>query len=203
MASIIDVTDITLGIGTLEFGYYDVDDNFLGYNYVGAIKGTFSMQVTRETREFEVGRPLQEVKAEVLRERVEYSFQMAEFRVANLKLAFGGGTITSSVAPTFADGTNIAPDGSLTDSVVAVTNANILTLGGLCTLDRLALRFTHVKSCEGGQRQIIEAFIARAVGDVTLPFNEEDWNLFNVQFRGIADTNRPAGQQLFQIVDEI
>ena len=27
MASIIDVTDITLGIGTLEFGYYDSNNN--------------------------------------------------------------------------------------------------------------------------------------------------------------------------------
>lgn len=202
MASIIDVTDITLGIGTLEFGYYNANNLFLGYDFVGAIKGTFAMQVTRETREFEVGRPLQEVKAEVIRERVEYSFQMAEFRVANLKLMFGTGQITESIVPPFVDGTTVAPDGSLTDSMVAVTNANRITVGGLCTLDRLALRFTHVKSCSDAKRQIVEAFIARAVGDVNLPFNEEDWNLFSVQFRGIADTARPAGAQLFQILDE-
>ena len=202
MASIIDVTDISLGIGDLEFGYYDTNDNFLGYDFVGVIKGTFSMQVTRETREFEVGRPLQEVKAEVLRERVEYTFQMAEFRVANLKLAFGTGTITSSVSPTFADGTNIAPLGDLSDSMTAVVSADRLTLGGDCALDRVALRFTHKKSCTDPKRQIVEAFIARTTGDTTLPFNEEDWNLYSVTFRGIADTNRAAGSRYFQILDE-
>lgn len=203
MASRIDVTKISLGIGVLEFGYYDTNNVFQGYQDVGTIKGTWSAQVTRETKEFEVGRPLQEVKAEVIRERLEMSFQMAEFTVTHLKLAFGTGTISSSVAPTFVDGTNIAPDGSLTTSVVAVTNANILKIGGNCSLDRLALRFTHVKSCIDTKRQIFEAFICRAVGDVTLPFQEEDWNLWQVQFRGIADTSRPAGAQLFQIIDEV
>ena len=202
MASIIEVTDISLGIGDLEFGYYDVNNNFLGYDFVGAIKGTFSMQVTRETREFEVGRPLQEVKAEVIRERVEYSFQMAEFRVANLKLAFGTGQITDSVTPTFVDGTDGAPLGDLSDSITTVVSANRLTIGGDCSLDRIALRFTHKKSCSDSKRQILEAFIARAVGDATIPFNEEDWNMWTVQFRGISDTNRPAGARLFQLLDE-
>lgn len=202
MASRVDVTDISLGIGVLEFGYYDENDVFQGFQDVGIIKGTWQMQVTRETREFEGGRPLQELKAEVLRERVEITFQMAEFRVANLKFAFGGGVITDSIAPVFLDGSNAAPKGDLTDSVVGVASANSYTLGGQCDLDRVSLRFTHQKSCIDEKRQIVEVWIARAMGDVTLPFQEEDWNLFQVQFRAIADLNRPAGSQLFRILDE-
>lgn len=202
MASIIDVTDISLGIGDLEFGYYDASNVFQGYDFVGAIKGTFSMQVTRETREFEAGRPQQELKSEVIRERVEYSFQMAEFRIPNLRLALGGGTQTDSVAPTFLDGTTGAPLGDLSDSVTTVVSANRLQFGGSCALDRVGLRFTHKKSCTDNKRQIIEAFIARVTGELTLPFNEEDWNMWTVTFRGISDLNRPAGARYFQILDE-
>ena len=203
MASIIDVTDVSLGIGDLEVGFYNASDVFQGYDFVGLIKGTFSIQFTREVRELEAGRPLQEVKAEVLRERVEYSCQMYEFSVANMKITFGGGAITDSVAPTFLDGTTGAPLGDLSDSKTTVVSANRITFGGDCSLDRVGLRFTHKKTCSGvGKRQILEAFIARTTGEATLPFNEEDWKNWTVTWRGISDLNRVAGARLFVLYDE-
>lgn len=199
----ITTADISLGIGVLEFGNYNSSDVFQGYQDVGAIKGTFSMEMTRETREFETGRPMVQVKREVLRERLQITFRMSEFRVANLKLMFGGGVVSSSVTPAnFLDGTNAAPKGDLTTSVVGVGLSDTYELGGQCDLDKVALRFTHLKSCSTGKRQIVEVYFAQAVGQITLPWIEEDWNIWDVQFVALADTTRQAGKQLFRIIDE-
>jgi hypothetical protein len=203
MGTIIDTADISLGIGVMEFGNYDESLVFGGYDYVGAIKGTWSMAVTRETRDFETGQPLVVVIRQVLRERVEISFQMAEWRTANWKFAFGGGVVTDSVIPAvFLDGSNAAPKGDLTDSVVGVGLSDVFSLGGQCDLNRVGLRFTHLKSCTTGKRQIVEVWFAQAMGQVTLPFNEEDWNLYTVQFIALADTTKSAGSQYVRIIDE-
>ena len=194
---------ITVGIGILEFGNYDTAGVFQGYDDVGPIKGTFGLNVTREVRDFESGRPQVILKREVIRERVEIAFRMAEMRVANLKMAAGGGIVTSSIVPAnFLDGSNAAPEGSFSSSVVGVGLADTYELGGQCTLDEIALRFTHVKACNTGKRQIIEVYKAQATGVLNLPFNEEDWNVYDVTFLAIADTTRAAGKQLFRFIDE-
>lgn len=199
----IDTADISLGIGVLEFGNYDANNVFGGYLDVGAIKGTWSMAVTRETRDFESGQPQVVLIRQVIRERVEISFQMAEWRTANWKFAFGGGQVTDSVIPAaFLDGSNAAPEGGLTTSVVGVGLSDVYFLGGQCDLNKVGLRFTHLKSCTTGKRQIVEIWFAQASGQVTLPFNEDDWNLYTVNFLALADTTRPTGSQYFRIIDE-
>ena len=203
MGTIIDTRDITLGIGVLRFGTYNTSDVFGGYSAVGAIKGTFSVNITRETRDFETGRPLVVVKREVLRERVEVTFTMAEWRVANLKLAFGGGVVSSSITPAaFIDGTTGALKGDLTDSIVGVSTSDEWTIGGQCDLDKVGLQFVHIKSCSNGRRQIVEVYLAQVSGQAALPFNEEDWNMLSISFLALADTTRSAGQQYLRFVDE-
>ena len=204
MAVCVQTADISVGIGVLEFGNYNSSDVFQGYQRVGAIKGVFSMAVTRETIEFESGQPLVVLKRQVIRERVEITFTMAEWRVANLKMAFGGGVITSSVAaPTFLDGTTGAPLGDLSCSVTTVGLSNAYELGGQCSLDKIGLRFTHQKSCETGKRQIVEVWFAQAMGTITLPFQETEWNQFDVQFVALADTSRAAGRQYMRYLEEL
>jgi len=204
MASRIVTGDITLGIGVLEFGQYDTSNVFTAYQDIGAIKGTFTATYTREVRMFETGRPLVDVKHEVLREHLEMAFRMAEIRVANLKMALGGGVQTFSTSgATFLDGTAVAPKGDLTTSVIGVGENDKITFGGQCDLALFGLRFTHLKSCTTGKRQIIECFQATPTGPLAMAFNEEDWNEYEVTFRAIADTTRPAGQQIFQFINEI
>lgn len=194
---------ITVGIGILEFGTYDSGGTFGGFDDVGPIKGTFGLNITREVRDFESGRPQVMLKREIIRERVEIAFRMSEMRVANLKMAAGGGIVSSSVTPgAFIDGTTVAPDGGFTTSVVTVGLSDMWELGGQCDLDTIGLRFTHIKSCGTGKRQIIEVYKAQATGVLNLPFNEEDWNLFDVTFLAIADTTRQTGKQLFRFIDE-
>jgi hypothetical protein len=204
MASIVNTADIHLGIGVLEFGQYNDAGAFTAYQYVGAIKGTFTATVARETRQFESGQPLLELKTQALRETVEIVFTMAELRVANVKMALGAGVTTLSTSgATFLDGTGVAPKGDLTDSVIGVGVNNKITFGGQCDVLNFGLRFTHIKGCNTGKRQIMEVYKATPTGRLAMAYNEEDWNQWEVTFRALADTNRASGNQLFQFIDEI
>ena len=204
MASIISVDDIQLGLGDLEIGAF-VNGSFVSYRSVGAIRGEAMLTFQRETVNYQTGRPLMIVKREVVRELVTFAFRMSEITVANLKDMLGDpGTTSSGQTPTFLTGNNQALLGDLTDSMLAVTNADIFTIGGSCNLNRAALRFTHRKQCGAvTKRQIVEIFRATPTGALATPFREADWNESEVTFDGEADLTRPAGQQLMQFINEV
>lgn len=203
MASRIDLTEITLGLGVLEIGSY-VNGVFQSYRDAGAIKAEGEIHPNRQQAEFATGRPMVVVKRETFQETVMVRFTLSQVTVANIKDCLGGGAITSSNATaTFLDGTTVAPKGDLTSSVVGVGLNNQFTLGGQCDAFTVALRFTHLKSCSTGKRQIYEMYQAVPTGDLALPFRETDWNLYQVTFDLLADTTRAAGFQYFQMIDEI
>jgi len=203
MASVINEENIDLGLGQLEIGSY-VNGAFVAYRNVGAIRGTATLTITRETLDYETGRPLQKVKREVIREAASFVFTMSELTIANLKEISGAGTSSSGGAPTFMDGSAQAPVGDLTDSYTTVVSAGIWKLGGDCSLNVAAVRFTHRRSCESGaaKRAILEIYRAQFGGTLTLPFNEADWNESEVTLEAQADFTRPAGEQLLQYVLE-
>ena len=37
---------------------------------------------------------------------------------------------------------------------------------------------------------------------MTIPFHDEDFNITDVGFRGLADTDRPAGDQIGMLVEQ-
>lgn len=203
MASVVNVNNIHLGLGQLEIGAY-VNGSFVSYRSIGAIRGTLNLAITRETQNYQTGRPLNIVKQEVVRETFNFVFTLSELTVANIKDMLGAGTSSSGAVPVFMDGTANAPIGDLTDSFLAVSNADILKLGGACDLNQASVRFTHRKVCDGSntKRQIIEIYRTQFSGTLTLPYSESDWNESEVTFVALADFSRPAGQQILQIVDE-
>lgn len=201
VGSRIDTENVSLGIGVLEVGEY-VNDLFVSYRDVGIIRAAVTATWTRTILTLATGRPLVTVKEEVTEENFTLSATLAEITVANLRMALGQLVTSSGAVPVFMDGTGIAPTGDLTSSVRAVTNADIGKFGGSCAITRVALRFTHIKDCEGSKRQIIEVYKARPSGTLALPFNETDWNQFEATWTALADTTRPGGQQYMQFVDE-
>lgn len=202
--SVVNVNNIHLGLGQLEIGAY-VNGSFVSYRSIGAIRGTLDLAITRETVNYQTGRPLNIVHQEVVRELFAFKFTLSELTIANLKDMLGAGTSSSGGVPTFMTGNAQAPVGDLTDSFLAVTNADILKLGGACDLNQTAIRFTHRKVCDGSntKRQIIEIYRAQFTGTLTLPYHEDQWNESEVTFNALADFTKPAGQQILQIVDEI
>lgn len=190
---------ISLGIGNIEFGDY-VNDVFQSYNDVGAVKAEFNLDIEREVLDFESGRPLVTIIQEVIREKVMVKGTLAELNLATLKMALGQGNVGSGSIPTFLDGTSTALRGTLQPGKTAVLSGTILKFGGLPSHAFIGLRFTH--SMASGKRNIFEAFRASPSGKLALPFKESDWNLFDVEFRLLADTCRPAGEQYFQFFQE-
>lgn len=189
---------ISLGLGTLEFGNYDAAGVvFQGYQDVGAIKSEVHLQTTREVLDFETGRPLIAILQEVIREKVMIKATLAEVAVAVIKQALGQGVIGSGTTPTFMNGLQTAPTGTLAPGLTAVVSGTILQFGGLPTHAYIGIRFTHVKA--DGNRQIFEGYRASPMGDLTLPFRETDWTLFEVNFRLLANTSLPAGEQYYQL----
>ena len=195
-----DETEITMGLGTLELGEYDTNGTFLGYGDVGAIKTELNIAHTREILPFETGRPLITILQGVVRESVQITATLAEINMATIKMALGQGVVTTSVSMTFLDGTNIAPEGTLSSSVFAVTNATLLQFGGSPVHNFVALRFTHQKA--DLKRIIFEGYKASPLGDLALPFKETDWALYEVKFRLLALTSKPSGQQYYQLGEE-
>ena len=201
----VNATNVGLGLGILEIGSYSGEPSnpvFLSYRNAGAIKATGTVTWTRTILSFTTGRPLQIIKQEVTEESVTAQFRLAEITVANFKDALGGGVNSSSVIPVFEDGTSIAPSGDLTDSNVALQVSDNFLFGGQCDVQFVALRFTNLKSCSTGLRRIFEMFRASPEGNLAMPFNETDWNEYEISWRAIADLSRPAGQQLAQFMIE-
>ncbi len=195
---------ITLGLGVLELGLYDANGNFTSYTDVGAIKATGTFTPTRTNLDFMTGRPMRRVKRDTTQEEVTAQFTLAEVSVANIKFALGAGTRTDSVVPTFLDGTAIAPTGDIfSSSVLVVGKSTRFEFGGDCDTSFFGLRFTHLKSCGTGKRQIFEMYKASPMGTLALPFNETDWNQFQVEWLALIDASRPTGKQYFQFIDEI
>lgn len=196
---IINSKNISLGLGNLEFGEY-VNDVFTGYNDVGAMKSEANIAIEREVLDFESGRPLATIIQEVIREKVMFKATLAELNLATVKLALGQGNISSGSVPTFLDGSSTALRGTLQPGKTAVQTGVLMKFGGVATHAFIGLRFTHVKA--NGNRHIFEAYKASPSGSLTLPFKETDWNLYEVNFRLLADTVKPAGEQYFQLAFE-
>lgn len=190
---------ISLGIGTLEFGDF-INNVFDAYTDVGAIKSEVSIAIQREVLDFETGRPLVTIIQEVIREKVMVKATLAEINLATIKMSLGQGNVYSGSIPTFLDGTSMAPYGTLQPGKSAVTSGTLLKFGGLAAIAYIGIRFTHVRS--DGARHIFEGYRASPTGNLTLPFKETDWNMFDAEFRLLADTCRTAGEQYFQLFIE-
>jgi hypothetical protein len=194
--AIVNKNNISLGLGNLELGTY-TDEVFDNYVDVGAIKAELTIAHTREVLDFESGRPLVTILQEVIRERVVITATLAELSVASLKNCLGQASVTSGTIPTFLDGTQTTLSGNLTAGLTAVVSGNLIKFGGVATHAYVGLRFTHVKST--GKRHVFEGYKASPLGELTLPFRETDWNLFQVQFRLLADTEKTGGEQYYQL----
>jgi hypothetical protein len=197
--SVINKNKISLGVGNIEFGEY-TDDVFGVFEDVGAVKARVNINIEREVLDFETGRPLVTIIQEVIRERVTFSATLAELNMATLKMALGQGVVGSGSIPTFLDGTSTALRGTLQAGKTSVLSGTLLKFGGLPSHAFIGLRFTH--SMASGKRNIFEGYRASPTGRLALPFNETDWNIYDVEFRLLADTCRPAGEQYFQLFQE-
>lgn len=180
-----DVNNIILGTGRLWIN--DVE--------VGYLSGDVEFVYTREKLDFKSSGSLGPVAQFVIGENAELRASEAEFKLASLKLALG---VTTSVG-SFSGAPSYNP--ASMDSTVKTFD--YLTFGGSTTVDAtLAIRFEHTRP-NTTKKIIIILYTAVSLSDLALAFHEEDFNLVNVAFRGLADDARPAGDQIGMVIEQV
>lgn len=162
---------------------------------VGYLSGDVEFHYTREKLDFKPSGVLAPVAQFVIGESAELKASLAEFKLANLKLAMG---VTTAV-----DSFSGAPSYNPASFDSTVKTFDYLTFGGSTTVDEtLAIRFEHIRP-NTTKKIIIILYTAVSLSDFALAFHEEDFNLTEVVFRGLANADRSAGDQVGMVIEQV
>lgn len=186
-----DADKITLGSGRLWINNVEV----------GYLKGDVEFVYTREKIDFKPSGVLGPVIQHVISENAELRASIAEFDLANIKYALG---VTQTIDTSHTGDPSYNP---ASFSSLASTTYETLTFGGDTSIDDdLAIRFEHIRPSTvadtAGKKVVVILYKAVSLSDLTLAFHDEDYNLTNVAFRGLAVATRPAGDQIGMVIEQ-
>lgn len=180
------VSNLILGSGRLYIN--DIE--------VGYLKGDVEFSYVREKLDFNPSGVLGPVAQFVISEDAQLKASIAEFKLSNLKLALG---VTSSVE-SFSGPPSYNP-ASFTGS--ASKTYDVLRFGGSTTIDNtLAIRFEHIRP-NTTKLIVIILYTAVSLSDFSIAFHDEDFNMIDVAFKGLADTTRAAGDQIGMVIEQV
>ena len=120
----------------------------------------------------------------------------AELRLGNLQLALG--------APSSQGTASTTPSGlgaSLSFTPGAGTKWNKLTFGGNRIIPTFPLELIHTRP--NGNEVVIILYKAECISKFDLPFNEKDVATYDMEFSGLHDVNRAAGDQVGVIYEQV
>ena len=180
-----DTGNLILGTGSL----------FINDIEVGYLKGDVEFAYTREKLDFKPSGTLGPVAQFVISENCELRASEAEFKIENLRQALGVSTSVDSFtgSPSYNPASFSGDGASVFD---------YLTFGGSNTIvDDLAIRFEHVRP-NSVKKIVVILYQAVSLSDFNLAFHEEDFNLIDVAFRGLADDSRPVGDQIGMVIEQ-
>lgn len=181
-----DTSNIILGTGRL----------WINGTEVGYLKGDVEFSYVREKLDFKPSGVLGPVTQFVISETAELRASEAEFKLTNLQLAMG---VTTSIS-SFSGTPSYNPASFDIDS--EDNTFDYLTFGGSTSInDTLAIRFEHIRP-NTTKKIIIILYNAVSLSDLTLAFHDEDFNLLDVAFRGLADDDRAAGDQIGMVIEQ-
>ncbi|GAI52123.1 unnamed protein product [marine sediment metagenome] len=181
-----DANNIILGTGRLW-----INDTEVGY-----LKGDVEFSYVREKLDFKPSGVLAPVMQFVIGETAELKASEAEFKLTSLQLAMGVTTTIDS----FSGSPSYNP---ASFSAAVLKTFDYLTFGGSTTVDEtLAIRFEHIRP-NSTKKIIIILYTAVSLSDLALAFHDEDFNLIDVAFRGLADASRPAGDQIGMVIEQM
>jgi hypothetical protein len=180
---------VTLGSGQLILNGIDV----------GHLKGTVSFEYTVERVGFKPANMLGDVKMFKVRANCVLRAQSAELKVANLKLAMG---LTTSVDGSTSFPLYVGDGDACSYDVPAAESYDVLTFGGNKATDEMCLRFMHTRPDSSDTFHIV-LYKAVCDGELNVPFIEDDITLYELAFRGLADEDRTAGDQIGVLVEQV
>ena len=181
-----DTTNLTLGTGVIYIN--DVD--------VGFLEGDVEFSYERMRLDFKPSGALGPVKQFIIGERAVLKASQAEFSVAKYKQALG---LTDTVDTSWTGDPSYNPASFTAESG---STYSMLKFGGSTTLDNtMAIRFEHTRS-GGTKKVVVILYTASAEGLQNLVFKKEELLLTDVEFVGLANTDRTAGDQIGMVLEE-
>ena len=145
---------------------------------VGFLKGDVTLVINREQKAFESGIPLTVRKRVIIRESAALRAQMAQIYSDKLAFALGAGVITTP-----------SPGSSK------------FSFGGDSDIDEFALKFVHNVPNSNGTITVV-LFKAQPQTQLEIPFREEDFLMYNVEYGASADDTKNPGEQLGYVLFE-
>jgi len=83
----------------------------------------------------------------------------------------------------------------------AGSSYDYISFGGYKTVQESALRFEHTRP--NGKKIVVILYQAVSASEIVIPFDEENVTLYDVVYKGLADEDRTAGDQIGVIIDEV
>lgn len=154
--------EVTLGGGVFKYDSRDI----------GFIKGDVTLTYEIETKDFEVGVPLQNEGTVILKEGSTLKVPMAQMSINNLSMALGGKDIS-------------------TGQVYDGATGQMVNLGLLKPLAEKPIEFIHT-SPVSNKKIAIKFWKSSISGGANISFKESDWAINEITFKSIRDATQTA-----------
>lgn len=162
---------------------------------VGHIKGNVMFACEREYVGFKPATNLGNVKYFRITEAFKITCQVAELKLANMKLAMGlTDSITSSFLPT-------GYGGSLSWEVDVSDLYDKFSFGDSKTLDTFPLMLVHTRP--NGNKFVILLYSAQCITNIDWSFMELEIPMQTLEFQGLEDTSRAVGDRVGAMFDQV
>jgi len=171
-----DAEKITLGAGDLYLNNIEV-------GYVDEVQITY----TRGYLDYTPGTDLAPVKSFLTEEGIEVKAKVAEWKIANAKLAMG-------VATTIGASQSFPVYDPSSYSVVGSASFDVLTFGGAKTRTEVPLRFEHTRP--DGTVIVLVLYSVTSSGDFSTMFNKDNIADYEMTFKALSQSSRTAGDRL-------
>lgn len=129
-----------------------------------------------------------------------YSLDRATLYVVTTDYTIATNTLIRVGPGTIADGATVI----IEYDYIETTQESVFGGGELTTPDTFELDFVHEDDDSGKSTQIT-MFRAVAIPELELSFNDRasgDYTTYKIMFRGLADTTKPAGKNIYRITEE-
>lgn len=163
---------------------------------VGHLKETVEFEYVREKLAFKPANTLGEVKAFAITERAEIRARTAELNLTNIRAALGMSDTAITASTTLA-----AQTGSCSYDPASDSSWDSLTFGGDKSENEVCVRAEHTRP--NGKIFVVILYKAISMSELIVPFAEDEFTLYDLHFKGLADTSRSGGDEIGIILDQV
>jgi hypothetical protein len=163
---------------------------------VGHLKETIEFEYVREKLAFKPANTLGEVKAFAISERAEIRARSAELNLTNIRTALGMSDTTVTASTTLA-----AQTGSCSYDPAAASSWDSLTFGGDKSEREMCVRVEHTRP--NGKIFVVTLYKAISMSELIVPFAEDEFTLYDLHFKALADVSRTSGDEIGIILDQV